>query len=233
MRRFNFSKEGEYKISLEKTTETPKINLEKEQDNPCAAYVKEVTGHDINQKVFLPVDEKPAPYFGLDLSEFVSDPFLRENLLKWKAIDSHNFLDKFDEKEQEQIALMFTNEANYASRLNSVDCDKLIDNMIRLSYPAYSPHFDTNISRDFTLYVSGLVNMLLKQNNRVFGMRTKVNSILNPKDGMYYMSNAELIKLSELKKCTNNDIYIFVPFIQMSPSDNELSFCGIIQDKEV
>jgi hypothetical protein len=75
--------------------------------------------------------------------------------------------------------------------------------------------------------------MLLKQNNRVFGMRTKVNSILNPKDGMYYISNAELIKLSELKKCTNNDIYIFVPFVQMNFSDNELSFCGIIQDKEV
>ena len=215
-------KEGEYRINLTKETILPKINLYKKPEVKKEDYFKGKTN--INSQ----------DYFGINLSSFIEDPTLLRNWKIWNRNATGNYLSKFNETTQKQVATLFTNQVRYSSRLTELMYNKLLDNVIRLSYPGYEPTFDKSVSRDITLYISGLVKTLLDQNNNILCMRTVRERFFDHESGKVYDYVAQPIKLSTLKNCKNNDIYIYVPFVTKDTSNfsnPEIVVYGAIRER--
>lgn len=215
-------KEGEYRINLTKETILPKISLYKKPEVEKEDYFKGKTN--INSQ----------DYFGINLSSFIEDPTLLRNWKIWNRNATGSYLSKFNETTQKQVATLFTNQVRYSSRLTELMYNKLLDNVIKLSYPGYEPTFDKSVSRDITLYISGLVKTLLDQNNNILCMRTVRERFLDHKSGKVYDYVAQPIKLSTLKNCKNSDIYIYVPFVTKdfnNCSDPEILVYGAIRER--
>ncbi len=225
---FDLHKEGDYRIDLKKKDlSTPKIRLSKNPEVTKEDYFKGKTGIKSND------------YFGIDLSSFIEDPTLARNWEIWNKGQTGMYLSKFNEKTQKHVATLFTNQANYNSTLTELVHNRLVDNVIRLSYPSYDSQFDKSINRDITLYISGFIKKLLDQDNSVFCMRTVRERIPDYETGKYYAITAHPIKLSILKNCKNKDIYIYVPFVNKDYRDyvdfdnSEILVYGEIRERNV